>query len=215
MGQIIHMSGDDHLETQALMAWYVNGRLEGPELQTVEAHLAQCAECRDDLRAQRRLQAEVVRLPMDVEHGWSDMRRRMAAEPREPVSQPRRASRPATAPGRRSWVGWAVAAAAGLPLALMGGQGLITNAAASYHVLGAAPRAALPGNVVVMFSPDTREADLRQALTANGARLVDGPTAAGGYVLRVPDASRAKVLAALRARRDVVLAEPIDTRVAP
>src|SRR5689334_7255201 len=94
MGQIIHMSGDDHLETQALMPWYVNGRLESEELATVEAHLAECAECRADLRLQRRLQTEVAQLPMDIEQGWADMRRRLVAETPEldapAAAQPRR-----------------------------------------------------------------------------------------------------------------------------
>jgi anti-sigma factor RsiW len=218
MGRIIHMAGDEHHETQALLPWYVNGRLEAAELQAVEDHLADCAECRADLRVQRRLQAEIAQLPMNVENGWADMRRRLAAEAPDaalPTPQARPVGQVAATPQRRGWLGWAVAAAAGLPLAILGSQSLIGGAAASYHALSAPPQAALPGNVVVMFRPDTREAELREALTANGARLVDGPTAAGGYVLRVPDASRPAVLTALRARQDVVLAEPIDTRVAP
>ena len=65
------------------------------------------------------------------------------------------------------------------------------------------------GNVVVVFHPDTTERQMRETLKAGQARLVDGPTAAGGYVLAVPAAKRTAALAALRARENVVLAEPI------
>jgi superfamily II RNA helicase len=61
-----------------------------------------------------------------------------------------------------------------------------------------------------MFRPDTTERDLRAALVADQARLVDGPTAAGAYVLSVPGARRAAILTALRRRSGVVMAEPID-----
>jgi acyl-CoA synthetase (AMP-forming)/AMP-acid ligase II len=80
---------------------------------------------------------------------------------------------------------------------------------ARYHTLaGVAALAA--GNVVVIFRPDTRERELRATLEASHARVVDGPTAADAYVLRVPASQRLAALATLRARPDITLAEPID-----
>jgi hypothetical protein len=64
--------------------------------------------------------------------------------------------------------------------------------------------------VVVIFRPDARESAMRQALVAADAHLIDGPTAADAYVLHVPAAERARALAALRARHEVVLAQPLD-----
>jgi hypothetical protein len=89
-----------------------------------------------------------------------------------------------------------------------------TGPAAAYHALGGA-RSVTPGNMVVIFRPDTPERAIRDALTGVGARIVDGPTAADAYVLQVPTAQRAGALAQLRSRPNIVLAEPVDPGVAP
>jgi len=99
--------------------------------------------------------------------------------------------------------------AATIVLLLWGLLTLQTNAPARYHALSAPPPN-LSGNVVVIFRPDASEDRIRHALIASDARLVDGPTAADAYVLHVPAAERAQALAALRARSEIVLAEPID-----
>ncbi|HEX7384990.1 MAG TPA: hypothetical protein VF291_11800, partial [Burkholderiaceae bacterium] len=65
------------------------------------------------------------------------------------------------------------------------------------------------GDVVVMFRADATEAELRAALHAGGARIVDGPTAAGAWVLDVPPGRRAAALAALRSQPSVTLAQPL------
>ena len=53
-----------------------------------------------------------------------------------------------------------------------------------YHALGAGTplRSA---NVVVLFESESREKDMRAALDAADARLVDGPTETGAYFLFV------------------------------
>jgi hypothetical protein len=79
----------------------------------------------------------------------------------------------------------------------------------TYRALGAAS-AAGHGNLVVLFKPDSTEQQIRVVLTANDARLVDGPTAAGAYVLRVEDARRDEALQRLRQSGQIVLAEPIE-----
>jgi hypothetical protein len=66
------------------------------------------------------------------------------------------------------------------------------------------------GNVIVVFRPDVRESEMRRLLKGSEARLVDGPTAANAYVLRVPQAERAAALSQLRNDAAVVLAEPLD-----
>jgi hypothetical protein len=87
-------------------------------------------------------------------------------------------------------------------------------AGAHYHALAARP-SPRDGNIVVMFRPDVSERDMRAALLADQARLVDGPTAAGAYVVSVPPARRAAVLTTLRRRAGVLMAEPIDPAGAP
>jgi hypothetical protein len=155
------------------------------------------------VRFQRRLEAEVASLPLDVEQGWSRMRSRLQADrPGQRMAGGLR--------GRAAWLGWGVAAV------LMLGMGALVAPSlgpprgfGGYHALGAAPQSAA-GNVVVIFRPDATEQQMRETLRASAARLVDGPTPADAYVLHVAPTQRQAALATLRGRRDVVLAQPVD-----
>src|SRR5204863_100271 len=84
---------------QALLPWYVNGRLDAAEQAEVEAHLAGCPRCRAELALERQLQAllappEAAPAGADAERGLAVLRRRIAAE------APRAAA--AAAGGRRA-----------------------------------------------------------------------------------------------------------------
>ena len=194
---------DEHRELRDLLPWYVTGQLDAAEATRVEAHLDECAECEAEIRFEERLEAEVARLPLDVEQGWARMRQRLAED-----RPGRRMANAITA--RAPWLGWGVAAAMMLSIGVIMSPALRPAAAPdAYHTLGAAPAAAA-GNVVVIFRPDTTERQMREALRASNARLVDGPTQADAYVLQIPAARRELALATLRARHEVVLAEPID-----
>lgn len=191
----------DHDALSELLPWYVTGQLDAVETARVGAHVAECAECQAEVALQKRLAAEVARLPLDVERGWARMRGQIEANDDAPA--PGR-------PSRSAWLGWGVAAT----LAVVAGAAWLPRESspqpgrAEYAALGS-PRADESGNVVVVFHPDTTERQLRAVLKAGEARIVDGPTAAGGYVLHVPAARQATALAALRAQDRVVLAEPI------
>ena len=208
MGRIIPLSSNDHQSLQDLLPWYVNGQLEPAEHARVEAHLSACPECQADLRVQRQLGAEVKRLPINVEEGWAEMRRRIEEERR-----PRRSTwswfpaLPAGGGALAARSGWAMAAM----MTLVASSALILTFSqpARYHALGAAPAPA-SGNLLVMFRADTQEKDMRQALDAAQAQLVGGPTPAGAYLLHVPTSGRPAALTKLRSRADVELAEPID-----
>jgi anti-sigma factor RsiW len=63
MVDIIRLNGDPHTQAQRLLPWYVNGALEGEELAQVEAHLTDCAECREDLKTEQSLAHEIRTLP--------------------------------------------------------------------------------------------------------------------------------------------------------
>ncbi len=215
-GRIIRLHGDPHQETQALLPWYVTGRLDASDRAQVEAHLDHCAECQAELKIERNLQLEIAALSLDAEHSWAQLRRRPEFNP------PRRRSAASvggwlSAAGRgagRQWrsgapgLRWALAAQF-LLILLLGLLVLPTARTARYHALGAPPITAA-GNAVVIFRPDTRERALREALQASHARVVDGPTSADAYVIHIPPAERAAALARLRRRGDIALAEPVD-----
>ena len=207
-GDFIPPDRDGHNELRELLSWYVTGQLDAAEAARVEAHLDGCAECQAELRFEQRLESEVARLPLEVEAGWARMRRRMEGD--RPELRVLRALR-----ARAPWLGWGVAAVLMLGLGVLLAPSLRPAPAADgYHALGAAP-AAEPGNVVVIFRPDTTEKSMREALKASGARLVDGPTPADAYVLHVPAPTRDAALASLRARREIVLAQPVDSGGTP
>lgn len=206
-GRIIPLHGDLHEDVNALLPWYVTGRLDADDCARVEAHISGCAQCQADLAAERRLQAVVAETPDaigDVEAAW----RRFELLPSEPGTK-----RTFRQQWRQSphWMRWA--AVAQLFLLVVGGGAWLVRpgpkAEPAYHTLSAAPEPAA-ANLVVVFRPDTPESGLRQVLRDNHARLVGGPTAADAYLLHVAPADRPAILTRLRADHAVVLAEPVD-----
>jgi anti-sigma factor RsiW len=195
---------DAHGQAQMLLPWHVNGTLEPGEAEFVEAHLGECAECRADVAANRALRELYAAMPAPVERAprallnavdgssWRVVRRRLSS-------------------------GWGKAAQ--LALASAAAVAVVTLVAPSpsegpYRLLGSDERAA-QGNAIVLFAPDTPERDLRAALDEAGARLVDGPTASGAYIVQVPAERRSSALEGLRALPQVVLAEPVDAAGGP
>jgi anti-sigma factor RsiW len=219
-GRIIQLPGDRHREIRALLPWYAKGLLDPSETAQVKAHLSECAECQAELRDEYQLAAEIADLPggersLDVERGWNAIRRQIDQESqgrasfREWVARVFEKVRSVPAPrSEAAWLRWAVAGQFCL-LLVMGVAVWRTDEPARYHALGAAPASAA-ANVVVVFGPETPERELRAIIRSNDARLVDGPTVADAYLLHVPPAGRAAALTRLRARKQVVLAEPID-----
>jgi hypothetical protein len=208
MASIINFRRDPHRETQELLPWYVTGRLDEADRAVVEAHLADCAECSEELAMERMLASGVATLSSDADVGWARLRQTMAEKPAKEgaVARARRTiGRSLARPGRFGWLltgQVALAAVVAVMLIPRGETG-------PYHTL--ASSAARPqGNVIILFRPDTSEETLRRTLTASGARLVDGPTAGGAYVIAVPPAQRNAVLGMLQSRPDVVLAQPLD-----
>jgi hypothetical protein len=203
---------DAHREAQDLLPWYLTGRLDADETAMVEAHLAECETCRADLRVEGRLNAKIARMPLDVEQGWADMRRRIegGGPPRRPERQggatwvfwPKRGQT-----GVLTWATWGLAAQAFLVL-VSAVIVLMTLQPDRYRTLGSGARR--DADVLVMFRPETNEAALRRALTAADARIVDGPTAGGAYLVSARSKDDRGLLGALRASPDVVLAEPLS-----
>jgi anti-sigma factor RsiW len=209
MGDIIRLQDELHDRTQGLLPWYVNGTLDAVEREAVDAHLALCEECAADVRRERALAAQIAELGIDSDHGWEAMRERMTRLPPRASASVRLLRRPVSF----GWVVGAQLAAAALILAV-----LLPNRPDSptptYHVLGAAPTAKA-GNLIVQFGPEVTTRQVQAALTGVDARIVDGPTVTGAYVLHVTDAARTAALTRLRGTPGMVLAEPIDESIRP
>lgn len=202
-----------HDEAEELLPWYVTGQLEAPERERVEAHLAACAGCREELVLERRRMQALRSFSPQVESGWIRLRERIAVPASGTVK-------------RRSTFGqvaadfWTVltrpavvALAAAQTLLLTIGISFFWLSQPTYQTLGSATAPAA-ANVIVMFEPGATEQDLRLALRDADGSIVGGPTAAGAYLIHVEPALRGKALASLQASRKVLLAQPIDARAA-
>lgn len=200
------MPDDPHDQAEELLPWYATGQLDAADRARLEAHLASCARCQRKVGLENVLIDQVRAFAPDVESGWARLRSRIEA-------RPARRSRIALAAGElwdfvRRPVVAAVGAAQVAFLAL--GAWLVQPLSQPAFVgLGSAPVAA-SANMIVMFRPDAREAELRAALEASGASLVGGPTEAHAYLLHVPADARPAALAKLGGDRNVTLAQPID-----
>ncbi len=206
MAEIIKLRNNPHEEVQELLPWFVNGALAHDEVALIEAHLADCAECQAELAAERQLAAAIESSPIDSEAAWERMERRLEA-----AARPQFRAFPSLW-RKRVPIGWAVASpvAAAAALAL-----IIINVPArqpveaQYRALGA-PNAAQTANLIVQFEPATRVRDMQSALQSVDARLVDGPTQTGAYLLHVDQAKRELALKQLRDNQAISLAQPID-----
>ena len=211
-GRIVPFEPRGHDEALRLLPWLVNGSLAQEERGWLESHVASCAQCRGERALLEDLHAAVLaeeETDAGVEAGWR--RVRACVQPRAPAPSRWQAWQRQWARAPR-WIGWTLATQAALLVAL---GGLLVSAPlrtrhappAAYRTLGAAPSA---GNLLVMFEPQLREAQWRGLLQAGGARSVDGPNAAGAYVLAVPAPRAAQACDALRAAHGVVLVERLD-----
>ena len=54
-GQVLRFDAAAHKVVDALLPWYVNGTLEGEELEGVQRHLRECALCRQEVEWLREL----------------------------------------------------------------------------------------------------------------------------------------------------------------
>ena len=209
-GRVLPFEGSPHEEAQRLLPWLVNGRLDAGEASWLSSHVDGCDGCRREIEALRALQTHCLRSSApayDVDGGWKRMRMGLDSRQAQP---PMRARLAASWRARPRWQPLLLAAQGALIVVLALAPWRVPQQAsqpAQYHTLGAAaPRAQL----VVVFDGDMREARLRRLLQATGARIVDGPNAAGAYTLSVSPTRVASVRDALQASPDVVLVEQLD-----
>jgi anti-sigma factor RsiW len=195
-----------HDDVQALLTWYVSGTLPAADRARVEAHCAGCEACRAELEAVRRLKGAVAAAVQTRPGPAPDLFARIAARLPAPARAPARAAAP-------SW--WAAladrAAALMTPrLAPALALGLILLQLGTIAVLAvgvwrggtvsttaSGPDTRVPAGGValrVAFQESASEREVRAALQGAGARIVEGPTAAGFYVVVAPSAPAAASL---------------------
>jgi anti-sigma factor RsiW len=193
-----------HDETERLLPWYANGTLAPGERAEVEAHLAGCPLCRDELAREQGLAAALRAAGEVAPSPHPAQLARLLARLDEPAPAlappPRRlpARLRAVFAGTPRPVRWAMAAQLALLALLLASREwrpappapAVNGApAAVYHTLSdpAAPAAAARGpRLRVMFAEETSERELRALLRTVGGRIVDGPSPLGVYTVEVP-----------------------------
>jgi len=212
-GRVLPLQGSEHTAVDALLPFYVNGTLQGEELDRVRQHVAACDACRreaDWLRDVFAACSALSPLPNPALATHADgMTARMAEW------QPQR-SGSSIVTGWRSAQPWLRALVAAQLAAL---AVLTTLLAAdvtdqpSYRTLGAETHSAPNRDAIaVMFDPTITEGEMRRVLGSARARIVDGPTATHAFVLEVPSAQVGEAVQKLRAERAVLFAEPLGAR---
>lgn len=221
-GRILRLGGDEHDIVQLLLPWYDGGSLDAAEAARVATHLGACARCQADRAWQRRLReaaaqgpsaAEAVDHSADADRGWAALRGRIDADAASARARP--AKPPPARVASPWWGGWRWIAA--LQAAVIVGLAAVVVAPLprddTYRALGSASRAS-DASIVVVFRPDASELQIRQALRDSDARLVDGPTVTGAYLLSTALNRHADAIERLRAHSAVLRVESLEARPA-
>lgn len=210
-GQVFDFSKSEHQKTLELLPWFVNMTLAPAERSALEQHLAECASCRRELEAMRELSDAYLasELPCDADRALERLRPHLV-----PQSRPADTAAREQTPRRTRWttlIGYALAAQFGIIFALGWALFVVQPAPSTYVALGSADGSLrAPGDAIVVFSPGIEVESMRRILAQAGARIVDGPTTTGGYVVRFDGRNVEATIEKLRAEPAVRLAARLD-----
>jgi hypothetical protein len=218
-----------HHEVWLLLPWYVNGTLEGRELDLVQQHLQICITCRKELAVQQQL-AEAIRhssiIALSPQVAFSRLRERIVSGAQSPEGQTRwwhrLRSQWLEVLARRSSVSLPRRAAIAFSLLLMIGLALAARSwlmslfeTPKYYTLAQhnSLSAVGPHDIRVVFVKTADQQQIEQLLRAVRGEVVEGSSSIGVYTVRIgsdngssPDLRA--VLERLRDHPSVLLAEP-------
>jgi anti-sigma factor RsiW len=213
----------EHQRASELLPWYVNATLSRQEMVLVEAHLATCPECRQDLEICRGLSAAVRSTAAAEEKQWAATPVKVARVlNRLPRERGTRSREKGLLPDLFSWLPdtpraarFALAAQA-LAVVALAAVLLLRAPSPAYETLSRpqSANAAQRARLHVVFAPEVTESALRQMLQGIGAVIVDGPSPAGVYTVELafPASEReriAQIGQRLAADPDVRFAAPV------
>lgn len=213
---------DTHAEAWAMLPWLANGRLPASDREWVEAHVAQCNECRNELEAQRKVATQIQR-DASPDHGteeqrsfnklWARIEASEAAAPAASVAAGGSASRSSRT------VRWLVAAVVvqGFGLALFGFNAMRENQSGFVTVTAPDAPTQRPNAPAVrlVFAPGASMADINTLLTHQGLSIVSGPGTSGNFTAELSvdavasGASADSVAAVISKDPNVTFAQPV------
>ena len=217
-----------HRRAWELIPLVINGTAPADERAFIDAHLRDCADCRDEYAFQLRLQAGMPASDAggdDLEDAAPALQRlfdRIDDEDRRAphASHERAAGRRRPRASRQTRLLGAAVVAQAFALAVLGASLLERPSPASpaaspraYETLSSAAQPS-PATIRLVPAPTSSLADLQALLSESGLRVVaiseDGSIfSLAPVVTPVAEKTRAQVLARLRANAGVLLAEPV------
>lgn len=221
-----------HEDIRLLLPWYLSGKLDAAELETVKRHISECAACAGELEELRFMGAAITE-PDESLNATLDMR---LSEMESNIMERINAFEDSRAPEKRSAAApvkasiWervqelfegfklplqmpaGVAALVLLQLALIIGLAykLYLGEPEGYVVLSGPRETAAAGPVIIVsFVETATEAEIRNTLSEIGGRIIDGPKSGGLYVVELPaeggsEKSVERVMEDLKSEKDVV-----------
>jgi len=212
---------DTHAEAWALLPWLANGRLPATDREWVEAHVAQCAECRGELDAQRRVATQINedRSPdpagSEEQRSFNKLWARIEASEAAAPSANSVAARSVSRSSRT--VRWLAAAVVvqGFGLALFGFNALRTNDGGFVTVAEVPAQRLNAPALRLVFAPEASMASINTLLTHQGLSIVSGPGTSGNFTAELSadavasGASADSVAAVISKDPNVTFAQPV------
>lgn len=220
---------DTHAEAWALLPWLANGRLPATDREWVEAHVAQCAECRSELEAQRKVATQIGRDTSpdaagtpgskgnDEQRSFNKLWARIEASEGAAPSASGVVGGSASRSSRT--VRWLAAAVVvqGFGLALFGFNAMRANTSGGEIVTVAdVPTERLNAPALrVVFAPEASMASINTLLTHQGLSIVSGPGTSGNFTAELSadavasGASADSVAAVISKDPNVTFAQPV------
>lgn len=231
------MKREEKEHFEKLLPWLANGTLDKGERDMMQQYADNDSACSDALAAEQNIASNFHNMRSETETdaapaNWLAVRNRLIEEQNLSDLEDSKARQADNKrPVKRSWFapvqdwfqkhgavgGFAVAQMAALvaifafPSAILGTDS--GEEKADYRVYSDTPvemSAEDAGNVIIAFNPDITEQALRETLADAEASIVGGPTATGGYFVRVDPAKRDSIVQKLQDSDAVIIAEPIE-----
>lgn len=208
MADILKLGDAAHARSEVLLPWHVNGTLDAAERAFVESHVGQCERCRADIARLRTIADDVRACDVDPDRelALGRLSTRLDAVDAGEVPHLRVHSR-----HRRLSELWddarvlrALVVLQVGALAALGAIGLRAVPEVEYRTLAAPAASTDRGRLIVAFDSAQPEIVIRRVLVAADARVVDGPTGDGLYVIAVSAARASAIAAQLRQSSAVV-----------
>lgn len=207
---------------EALLPWYVSGKIEADDRAFFEAHLGQNPECAQELKVEQAL-AQSIRdgeggVPAgDADEAWKAFAATLPMAATAELPQLRkhssvRSSKWTKSESRSRSMRWLVGmqSVAMLAMAVLIIPGQFAEPDASYQTLSGAESVERGvGNAVIKFSPGVSEAELRAILTRADAHIVNGPLADGSYLISIASDDHGAAVETLKSDNGVTLAESL------